>query len=477
MLIFLAICHAVLVIGFTIRILLRGDLSPPARLAWFIVINVVPYFGIAVYFFFGEIDIGHRAVKRHNEIFDRIKSNTGHPAGSTSAIDDLIDPLYQPAFKYAASINGFDPVEGNTAELMASPQATIDAMIADIDAAKDHVHVLYYIWLDDETGTALAEALMRATARGVTCRAIADGHGSRFLLRSDLWPRMESAGVQLAVALPLDNPIRTALTSRLDLRNHRKITVIDGRATYCGSRNSADPMYRIKLKFAPWVDIMLRFEGPIVMQNQLLFLSDWMAATGENLTTFPSSPAAISGGFPAVVVGDGPTERRGATPQLFSNLIACARHEITISTPYFVPDAALVEALCSAAYRGVQVTLIFPELNDSWIVAAASRSYYRILLEAGCKVSEFKGGLLHAKTFTMDGLITLVGSSNLDLRSFDLNYENNLLLQDEAITRAITQRQKEYLSSSAEISLPTVLAWSPRRRVWQNILATIGPIL
>ena len=434
MLIFLAACHAGLVLAFTVRILARDDLSPPARLVWFIVINIAPYLGVIAYFLFGEVDIGHRAAKRYTATKRRIMSENAHQMDFPPQTVASIDPRYQTAFQYAASINGFHATGGNTAKLMATPHQTVSAIVEDIDKAEDHVHVLYYIWLDDDSGTTLAEALIRASLRGVTCRAMADGLGSRHLIGSQLWMRMAEAGVQLAVALPLENPIRTILTSRLDLRNHRKITIIDGRVTYCGSRNSADPEFRIKPNFAPWVDIMLRFEGPIVYQKQILFLTDWIEATGDNLFSLPIIPPAKDGGFVAIAIGDGPTERRGATPQLFSNLIACAHHEITISTPYFVPDATLIEALCSAAYRGVDVTLIFPAKNDSWIVAAASRSYYRRLLEAGCMICEFEGGLLHAKTFTMDANIALVGSSNLDLRSFDLNYENNILLQDEATT-------------------------------------------
>lgn len=473
----LAIGHALLVLGFTFRILLRDDLSPPARLAWFVVLNLVPYFGVIVYFLFGEVDIGHQAAARYTDIFARIRENARDLTGEDSELRAEIDPLYRPAFDYASSINRFYPVEGNTARLLRSPLETLSAMIEDIDAAQNHVHVLYYIWLDDETGTAIAEALIRAAQRGVTCRAMADGLGSRAFVKSALWRKMREAGVNLAVALPLSNPLRTVLTSRLDLRNHRKITIMDGCVTYCGSRNSADPEFRVKPKYAPWVDIMLRFEGPVVAQNQLLFMSDWIAATGERPAALPRVPPAASDGFAAMVVGDGPTERRGATPQLFANLIACARHDITISTPYFVPDATLAEALCSAALRGVDVTLIMPRRNDSWVVAAASRSYYRRLLEAGCKIREYEGGLLHAKTFTMDGLITLIGSSNLDLRSFDLNYENNILLQDELTTQAVLSRQREYMASSVPVSLPTVLAWSPGRRVWNNVVATVGPIL
>ncbi len=135
-----------------------------------------------------------------------------------------------------------------------------------------------------------------------------------------------------------------------------------GRVTYCGSRNCADPEFLVKEKYGPWIDIMLRFEGPVVAQNQLLFASDWMQATGESLDDIPLievEPAAD--GFAALVMGVGPTERRGATPQLFSNLFACTEHTLTLTTPYFVPDATVVEALCAAAHRGVAVTLIYPQ--------------------------------------------------------------------------------------------------------------------
>lgn len=222
---------------------------------------------------------------------------------------------------------------------------------------------------------------------------------------------------------------------------------------------------------------MLRFEGPIVAQNELLFLSDWVQVTGEDLRHFDLKASHVDGGFPAQVMGDGPTERKGATPQLFSSLIGCAQHALTLSTPYFVPDSTVLEGLCSAAHRGVDVTLIFPKMNDSWIVAAASRSYYRKLLTAGCRILEYKGGLLHAKTLTIDGRVSLIGSSNLDLRSFDLNYENNILLQDDKVTAAIRDRQSDYIAQSDAVMLDEVLVWPPHRRIWNNVIATIGPVL
>ena len=478
---FVVILHFLLVLTFTTRILLRDDLSPPGRLAWFIVLNVLPYFGTAAYFLFGEIDIGKGAIKRHEQIFAEIRANAADFMGDKANTDHLIAAIYRPAFRYAGSINGFHTLAGNNAELMADGDDTLTRLVADIDAATDHVHVLYYIWLDDHTGRALADALIRAAQRGVTCRAMADGLGSRALIKSELWQEMRQAGVELAVALSFRNLLRTILLSRFDLRNHRKITVIDAAITYCGSRNSADPEFLPKEKYGPWVDIMLRFTGPVVAQNQLLFISDWMQTTGQSLEHFnlqaKLNAEPIVGGFPAQVMGVGPTERRGATPQLFSNLIASAETELIISTPYFVPNAALLEALCAAAHRGVAVTLIYPEINDSWIVSAASRSYYHQLLDAGCVIHEYKGGLLHAKTLTMDGCVSLIGSSNLDLRSFDLNYENNILLQDVAITQAIRERQQSYIASATVVELSRVLAWPYYRRIWNNVIATIGPVL
>ncbi|QEG43098.1 phospholipase D-like domain-containing protein [Roseimaritima ulvae] len=280
------------------------------------------------------------------------------------------------------------------------------------------------------------------------------------------------------MALSFRHLLRTIVFSRVDLRNHRKISIIDGRITYCGSQNCADPEFRVKARYAPWVDIMGRFEGPVVAQNQLLFASDWMLNRPDAaLSDFPLHSEALPGGFPAQVFGDGPTERRGATPQLFSTLMATAQQDLLISTPYFVPDSTVLDAIVGAAYRGVNVTLVFPKRNDSWVVAAVSRSYYRRLLEAGVKIYEFNGGLLHSKTLTVDGMVTLLGSTNMDLRSFDLNYENDILLHDPRFTAAVIQRQHDYIAQADAVTLPDVQAWSPLRRLWNNIFATLGPVL
>ena len=364
---------------------------------------------------------------------------------------------------------------------MADAADTQARMIADFDAATDHIHVLYYIWLIDGMGIDTAQALMRAARRGVTCRAMVDGMGSRKMVGSKIWQEMKDAGVQVSVALPISNIIKVVLTSRLDLRNHRKIPVIDGKIGYCGSRNCADPEFRVKPKYAPWIDIMLRVEGPVVAQNQMLFASDWLTQNPEtSLDSFPYHTELNEtslDGFAAQVFADGPTQRHGATPQFLGALISQAQHTLIISTPYFVPDYSLVSILCATAYRGVDVTMIFPKKNDSFVVAATSHSYYWQLLEAGIKIYEYKPGLLHAKTLTIDGEISLIGSTNLDLRSFDLNYENNVLISDKALTADIIERQYQYIADSDEVLRNHVEDWSIPNKIWNNIVATMGPVL
>jgi len=474
----LAIVHALIVIAFSMRILLRGDLSSAARLAWVMVMLFTPYLGFAIYLLFGEISLGRTVHQRHDEIFAKLHNLAGAAMGSCDQnLDGQVETEYQIAFR-AASVDGFETTVGNRAVLLPDAATARSRLIEDIDSATESVQCLYYISLDDNTGRNVAEALVRAARRGVVCHVIADGLGSRKFIRSKWWRSMREAGVNVTVALPVKQIINTILFSRLDLRNHRKITVIDSRITWCGSQNCADPEFRVKAKYAPWVDIMLRLEGPVVAQCQLLFSADWLLNSGDDVPDFLQLKIEkVEGGFPAQLFADGPTDRRGATPQLFATLLALARKEVVISTPYFVPDATVLDAICAAAIRGVDVTMIFPRRNDSWVVAAASHSYYRQLLEHGVKIVEFRDGLLHAKTLTVDLVLSLIGSTNLDLRSFDLNYENDILLRDDDVTESIRSRQETYIESSDPVTIEDVESWRFTRRIWNNVVATVGPIL
>ena len=470
--------HILAWLAVSLRVLARYDLTAPARLAWLVILFILPYAGLVVYWMFGEVHLGFNFEHRYNKISQQLRSNFPQVMGSKDTMEQVIDPEYRPAFTYSASVNGFNTTLGNKAELMPDPKTTEQRMIADFDAATDHIHVMYYIWLDDGMGTAIAEALMRAAKRGVQCRAMVDGMGSRKLLRSPLWEGMKQAGVEVSVALPIDNIFKILLFSRIDLRNHRKITIIDGKIGYVGSRNSADPEFRVNPKYAPWVDIMLKVQGPIVAQNQMLFASDWLMENPDTpYDTFPYLIQQQPDGYPAQVFADGPTQRQGTTPQFLSILMGHAKKSLVISTPYFVPDYTLINMICATAYRGIDVTIIFPKHNDSFIVAATSHSYYWQLLEAGVKIYEYKPGLLHAKTLTIDDQISLVGSTNLDLRSFDLNYENNVIFYDKGLTQQIIERQQSYIEDSVEVTHDEVRDWPIYYRIWINIVSTMGPVL
>ncbi len=470
--------HLVLEVIFILRVMLRPHRQPSSRIAWIAIIAALPGLGIAAYILFGEVNIGRRKAERMQRVMAKLPRFAAEPAEQHQGTAQNVPVLYEQLFKLGESISNFPVVAGNAAELLPDSQATIDRLCADIDQATQHVHVLFYIWLTDNTGVRVIEALIRAAQRGVTCRVMADDLGSRGLINSAYWKQMQQAGVKTIAALPIGNPLLRIMFARIDLRNHRKIVVIDNDITYCGSQNCADPEFRVKPKFAPWVDAMMRFTGPVARQNQLLFATDWMTHTRETLKDLLQEPIPCDGpGFCAQVIGTGPTVRNSAMPELFETLIYFARQEVLITTPYYVPDESLQNAICSAAYRGVNVTLILPERNDSRIVAGASRSYYQELLQAGVQLYEYEPGLLHTKSLTVDGEICLIGSANMDRRSFDLNYENNILFHDPVLTSQMRQRQREYIDDSHLMTAAMVKQWSLPRRLWNNTMAMLSPIL
>jgi cardiolipin synthase len=460
------------------RAILRPHRDPASRIAWVMVIALLPVVGILAYLLFGETNIGRRRVTRAREVLAELPSPAPAAPEDEVCLRAEFPERCAPLFRVGETINGFAPVGGNTAHLMADSNSGIDDMVANMDAARHHIHLIFYIWLADNNGLKVAEALKRAAARGVTCRAMADGLGSRAMIRSKHWQDMGAAGVRVAVALPIGNPLLRPLHGRIDLRNHRKIVVIDNRITYCGSQNCADPEFRVKPKYAPWVDALMRFEGPIARQNQHIFVGDWMTYVDEDIRGLLEAPIrASAAGFPAQVIATGPTVRYSAMPELFETLMHAARRSLIITTPYYVPDESMQAALCAAARRGVETTIVFPARNDSWEVAAASRSYYRELLEAGVEIHEYVGGLLHTKSMTIDGDVTLIGSANMDRRSFDLNYENNILFYDPMLTAEMRRRQDTYLAQSHPVTAETVDQWPITRRLWNNTIAMFGPVL
>src|SRR6202045_4242912 len=333
-----------------VRILLRPHRDPASSIAWIVVVGVLPLVGILAYLLLGEVNIGRSRAKRLNAVLKRMPQIPEQTTGEATAV---VPEHQRHLFLLGQSISGFPPVTGNTADLLPDSNATIEAMVADIDSATEHVHVLFYIWLPDDNGTKVVEALKRAAARGVTCRVMADDVGSRTIIRSEHWQAMRAAGVRVAVGLAIGNPFLRPFEGRIDLRNHRKIVVIDDRITYCGSQNCADPEFLVKPKFAPWVDAMMRFEGPIARQNQFLFASDWMTYVDENLDDLLSRalPLSIAGGVSARVIGTGQTMRYSAMPEVFESLMFAAVLEIVTSISYYVWRVSLQNSIRTTAYH------------------------------------------------------------------------------------------------------------------------------
>jgi cardiolipin synthase A/B len=456
------------------RALLRPHRDPAARLAWVIAILVLPIAGILLYLLLGETRISPRRRARGRKIDTQLPK----PTGNGQAAHELLSGAHRAPFALARSVNCLDPTCGNSAHLAADANAAIDEMIADVDAATRHVHGCFYIWLADNNGLKLKDAFVRAARRGVAVRLLADALGSRRFIRSGHWQDLRDSGCEVRVALPVGNPLWTVIRGRVDLRNHRKQMIVDNRIAWCGSQNAADPEFRIKPRYAPWVDIMSRWEGPVALHSQFLFVSDWIAEGGDDISTLlREAPAPASGDIVAQVLGTGPTVAFDAMPACFSELIHSAREELVVTTPYFVPDEQLLFALTSAARRGVRTIMLFPKRNDNWIVAASSRSYYQDLIDAGAELFEFRPGLLHAKTMIVDRHIGLFGSANLDRRSFELNFENNILFADCTLAAAIRARQDEYLANCDRVSHQDVESYGVLVRLWQNLLATLSPIL
>lgn len=456
------------------RALLRPHREPASRLAWIIAVFALPIGGVILYLLLGEARISGPRRERGREINARLP----RPSGNYECPHEKVGGAHWAPFALAKTVNHLDPTCDNSARLARDSNAAIDEMVADVDAARETVHGCFYIWLADNNGLKMKDAFIRAAKRGVRVRLLADALGSRRLIRSDHWREMREAGCEVRVALPVGNPLWTAIRGRVDLRNHRKSMIVDNRVAWCGSQNAADPEFRIKAKYAPWVDIMSRWEGAVAQQCQYLFVSDWIAEGGDEIGDLLTDPAPSGdGAVVAQVLGTGPTAEFDAMPACFSELIHSARDELVVTTPYFIPDEQLLFALTSAARRQVRTMILFPKRNDSRIVAAASRSYYKDLIDAGVEIYEFRPGLLHAKTMVVDCTVGLIGSANLDRRSFELNFENNILFEDANFAAAVRARQDEYLADCDRVTREDVDRYGIGLRLWQNLLATLSPML
>ena len=336
------------------------------------------------------------------------------------------------------------------------------------------MHLEYYIWRPDRTGTHLRDLLIQKARAGVAVRFLYDKIGSLWLTNRFLRP-MREAGIQVASFLP-----GPSLRERwsLNLRNHRKIAVVDGRIGFTGGMNIGDEYLGKNPQFGFWRDTHLRIVGPAVWQLQQVFVEDWFYATGDELTLPQIFPRPDdSGSMSALVVADGPDGDVDVFHALMFSAINEARRHVTLATSYFVPTASLLTALETVAYRGVRVRLLVPgKAAYQWTVRAG-RSYYESLLSAGVEIHEYQRGLLHSKTLTIDDVWSLVGTPNFDARSLLLNFEVAVVLDDARIAAQLESQFDDDLRDAVRI---TPDDWSRRRlrsRLAENLCRLFAPVL
>ncbi|MDB6067448.1 MAG: cardiolipin synthetase 2 [Pedosphaera sp.] len=434
--------------------------SAAASRTWLLLIFLLPWPGLLIYWLFGRIYVSKRRIEQQLRASHQIRAVQAQ-AGVRKYAGPKLPPDSEPIVRLATRLGDFEAFGGNHVELLSDYAGAIDRLISDIEAACHHVHLLYYIYGNDEMGRQVADALARAVRRGVQCRVLMDAVGSKPAL-AQLAPRMREDGVEVLAMLPVGFFRHNA--ARFDLRNHRKIAVIDGNIGHTGSQNIVNPAF---VRDFPNEELNVRLTGPVVLQLQAVFLADHYFEAGGTLQQpelFPDCPAV--GESMAQVVPSGPGYQRENAQELMIAMLYSARERVVITTPYFVPDEPFLQAVNSAVRRGVDVNLVLSKHANQWVTQMAQHSYYDELLSAGVKIHLYKPRFLHAKHLSIDGDVVLVGSTNIDIRSFALNAEVNVLIYDAKVAAKIRALQENYFAHS---HLLTAAEWNKRPAVMRTI--------
>jgi cardiolipin synthase len=449
---------------------------PGAATAWLMLIFLVPYVGLVLYWLIGspKLSRARRALQRGMDA--RIAAGVvavQHDEELALAFVPQVLPRHEPIVRLTRRLGGMPACVGNAVELLPDYDGAIRRMTEAVRDARSFVHVEFYILAMDATTEPFLAALEDAVRRGVTVRLLADHVGSRkFPGRAALAARLTRSGIDWRWTLPV-RPFSNHW-NRPDLRNHRKILVVDGVVGFTGSMNMIDKSYLLprNLRLGLWyVDLHARVIGPLVAELDAAFLTDWYSETGQ-LLGVPQLPSAgnAPGGSLCQILPSGSGYDDDNNLKVFVALIHAARERLVITSPYFVPDDSLMTAITSAALRGVEVTLYSSAIADQYLVYHAQRSYYEQLLVAGVHIRLVRPpALLHAKHITIDDDIAVVGSSNLDMRSLTLNLEITLLAYDPAVVAALRDVEAEYQLRSDPVERT---AWRARplgSRLFENV--------
>lgn len=461
-------------------VVLPGNRRPQTAMAWLLLILALPFLGFVLFLLFGRTTVGKKRRAQQEEVNAAILA-----AAHLEDIEDhdrrlRLPPLVQTFARLNRRLGVLPLSFGNTVELIEDYQAQMDAMTAAVATATDYVHVQFYISSWDEVTAPFFEELVRATERGVTVRFLFDHLGSRGIPGyKEFVAKLEATRIQWTPMLPI-RPLKGDLR-RPDLRNHRKILVVDGRVAFSGSQNLIEPCYdkpkNQKLGRA-WVELIARLEGPAVQELNVVFATDWFTETGENLDAVveavPPPPSERPGALTGVgvqVVPSGPGFVTENNLRLFNAMIYSAERRLSLTSPYFVPDDSLLYAITTAAQRGVDVELFVGATADQFMVAHAQRSYYEALLTAGVRIWLYpEPYVLHAKHFSVDDQVAVVGSSNMDMRSFALNYEVVMMMTGPEVVARLAEVQDTYRSLSAELTLEEWQRRSRGQRYLDNVM-------
>ncbi len=429
---------------------------PQTATAWLLAIFLIPYFGFLLFLLLGS----NRLPKKRRAKQDQINKLIFE---ATEGIEEAQRSEEWPPWLFNSvalnrALGAMPLVSGNRAKLLPDYAASIQAMTDAVNSATKYVHSEFYIMNLDDTSAPYFDALENAAKRGVTVRVLLDHVASlRYPGYRRTIRRLKASGVQWHLMLPIQ-PLRGRY-QRFDLRNHRKLLVVDGRVAYTGSQNMIDSTYNKRSNRRQglhWKDLMVRFDGPIVAGINALFLSDWYAETDELLLReTPEVVEEKSGStIDCQVVPSGPAFKGENNLRLFNDLLYAAQERIIITSPYFVPDESMLYAVTTAAQSGVDVQLFVSEVADQKVVYHAQCSYYEALLQAGVRIWLYQSPtVLHAKHFTIDDDVAVIGSSNMDMRSFTLNLEISVMVHGRTFVDELRTLENQYRENSRELTL------------------------
>jgi cardiolipin synthase len=451
------------VIRLTMLLYVPQRRSASAARTWLLFIFLLPWPGLVIYALVGRIRVPAFRRTLQEQAAEQIKKAQAQIGAQIVAKTDL--PLQlQIIPQQAERLGMFEPFDGNAFEFLRDYEGSINRLIQDIDSAGKQVHLLTYIYRTDRIGRRVTDAIKRAAQRGVVCRLLLDAVGSRVALKQ-FGPELREAGAEVRSMLPVGLFRRKG--ERFDLRNHRKITVIDGTIGYVGSQNIADPNF---VKNYPNEELVARVTGPVVSQLQATFLGDHYLETEQVLDREELFPdLKPTGNSPAQLLPSGPGYGQENGRELIISMLYMARRRVVITTPYFIPDEPFLNAICTAGRReNVRVHLVVSKHANQLISQLAQRSYYDDLLEAGIRIHLYRPHFLHAKLLTIDDDLALIGSTNMDIRSFALNAEINVLIYDRQLVERLKEVQDDYFKNSDELTLADWQKRSVLQKVVQN---------